>query len=75
MAIMRTAPTCAHCGAVIATAIYQDQSDIPPIMRIIGDTFIRWDYIYHECEAGKKFAEQIRKQCPTLSEKFNPSNT
>lgn len=57
MAIIRRTPTCHLCGAKIAKAVYKDQSKLPLQLRVIGDTFIRWEYIKHDCKkykAGKK---------------------
>ena len=49
MARMRTAPVCPFCLKTIAKARYQDQSDLPISMQVIGDTFIGWVYQPHEC--------------------------
>jgi hypothetical protein len=49
MARYRRPPTCPHCGKVIAKAVYLDQTDLPLMQRVIGDTFIRWDYNKHTC--------------------------
>jgi hypothetical protein len=65
MARYRPTPTCPYCGVVIAKGIYRDQSKIPFMQRVIGDTFIRWDYIKHSCkgkkEADKKMKEEVDK--------------
>ncbi len=62
MAIYRKAPTCPYCGEVIATAIYRDQSKIPFMQRLIGDTFIRWEYKEHRCEGKIKADEEAEKE-------------
>lgn len=49
MAIRRESPKCPKCGVVI-DAIYLDQSDLPEIQRVIGDTFLKWDWENHKCE-------------------------
>jgi hypothetical protein len=61
MAIFRPTPKCPYCGEVIAKAVYIDQSKIPSMMRLIGDTFIRWDYITHTCEGTKKAEAENKK--------------
>jgi hypothetical protein len=53
MARYRPTPKCPYCGAEIARAVYKDQSKIPLMQRLIGDTFIRWDYIKHNCKSKK----------------------
>jgi hypothetical protein len=49
MAIIRQSPKCIKCDGII-NAIYLDQSNIPELQRIIGDTFLKWDYEGHKCE-------------------------
>jgi len=48
MAVVRANPKCPKCNGVIH-AIYKDQSDLPLIQQIIGDTFIKWDWEGHKC--------------------------
>ena len=54
MAVARTAPKCPKCGQDIG-AIYRDQSNVPIMHRLIGDTFIRWDFEGHVCKVGIKY--------------------
>lgn len=51
MAVARKAPICPKCGQGIG-GIYKDQSNVPMMHRIIGDTFIRWDFEGHVCRVG-----------------------
>lgn len=51
MAVARTAPKCPKCGQSYG-GIYQDQSNVPIMHRLIGDTFIRWDIEGHVCKLG-----------------------
>lgn len=50
MAVYRQVPVCAYCGKPIAKGIYKDQSHLPWHQQLIGDTFIRWEYIDHKCK-------------------------
>jgi hypothetical protein len=50
MAIFREIPKCIYCGEPIAKAIYRDISKIPFGMQMIGDNFIKWEFIKHECK-------------------------
>lgn len=43
MALFRKTPTCPFCNKVIAEAVIDTES------KIIGDNFIRWNYIKHDC--------------------------
>lgn len=52
MAVYRESPLCPKCGHPI-DGIYQDQNDLPSHLRIIGDTFIRWNYEDHKCPEPK----------------------
>ncbi len=61
MAIQRTVPKCPYCGDVIAKGVYRDQSNIPFMQRLIGDSFIRWDYIKHSCPGKIEADEQSKK--------------
>ena len=61
MAIYRAHPKCPFCGKVIAKAKYKDQSDIPMSMRLIGDTFIGWEYDNHECKEKEEFINKLPK--------------
>lgn len=47
--VLRQNPKCHLCGEDIK-GIYKDQSDTPAHLRIIGDTFLRWDYAGHKCK-------------------------
>jgi hypothetical protein len=51
MAIARRPPTCPKCGEPYR-GIYKDQSNVPMMHRLIGDTFIRWDTSGHICRIG-----------------------
>ena len=61
MAVYRPTPKCSFCGKLIAKAIYDDQSDLPMSMRLIGDTFIRWDYFEHSCKGKRKAMKDMPK--------------
>lgn len=71
MAVQRITPTCAYCGKPTAEAVYDNQSDLPSVMRLIGDTFRFWKYKKCKCKqskaARKKQIEQIRKNEIDLS--------
>jgi hypothetical protein len=62
MARYRPTPTCPYCGVIIAKAILKKPT---PGITFIGDTFIRWDYVKHNCkgkkEADKKMKNEIDK--------------
>lgn len=49
MAIKRNQPVCPKCGESIK-AKHRYESDMPKSMRIIGDTFICWDWAGHKCK-------------------------
>lgn len=53
MAVHRPVPTCSYCGKPTAIAVYQDQSDLPMSMRLIGDTFRFWNYKICKCKGAK----------------------
>ena len=59
MAILRQTPSCPFCEKPIATAVYRNQSDLPISMQIIGDSFVRWDYIECGCEGSMKAKEEF----------------
>ncbi len=61
MALRRIVPTCYHCGEEIAKAVYKDQSKIPSLMRVIGDNFLRWDYISHKCKKYESTKSKYHK--------------
>lgn len=62
MAVARTAPKCPKCGESYG-GIYRDQSNVPIMHRLIGDTFIRWDISGHICRLGiRYFIERIDTQ-------------
>lgn len=52
MAIIREAPKCPDCGEYIGE-IHRNQSNVPFYKRVIGDTFIRWDWAGHKCKKDK----------------------
>jgi hypothetical protein len=66
MAVYRTTPKCFKCGKK-QIGIYQNQSHLPMNLRIIGDTFERWEHdgkCVGETEEYKMFisnAEKIQK--------------
>ena len=62
--IHRETPKCPFCGKEYAKAVYIDQSDIPLHDKIIGDTFIRWEYSKHSCNEEKEWREK-QKNDPT----------
>lgn len=53
MAIFRQSPKCLKCGDPI-DGKYTDQSKIPPMQQLIGDTFEGWDYEGHVCNQNPK---------------------
>jgi len=53
MAVQRIIPTCFYCGKPIAEAVYENQSDLPSVMRRIGDTFRFWKYKKCNCSKSK----------------------
>ena len=59
MARIRTAPTCPHCGVVIAKAKYRKQ--LPSEQPIYGDLFECWLYDEHECDEQKEFIRNLPK--------------
>lgn len=61
MAVARPVPKCQYCGKPIAKGIYKDESDVPFFMRIIGDTFIRWDYKECNCKGARKARKEHKK--------------
>lgn len=73
MAVARPTPTCPYCGKIIAKGVYKNQSGIPFMLRVIGDTFLRWDYIKHTCkgkrEADKKMKAEIKKSIDEMKKK------
>jgi hypothetical protein len=61
MAVIRANPKCPKCNGIIH-AIYKDQSDLPSIQQIIGDTFIKWDWENHKCITMKTAVEWLEEQ-------------
>lgn len=55
--LLRKNPKCHLCGGDI-NGVYKDQSDTPPTLRIIGDTFLKWDFEGHICQ-NKKLGKQL----------------
>lgn len=51
--INREVPRCSICGSRIARAIFKNESMLPGCMKTLGDTFIRWEYIDHDCDDEK----------------------
>lgn len=49
MAVSRQIPKCIFCGKEIAKGVYKDESHLPLIQRTIGDTFIGWELVEHDC--------------------------
>ena len=56
--IHRQTPRCPFCGKEYAKAVYMNQSDVPLKDKIIGDTFIKWDYSNHSCNEEKEWKEK-----------------
>lgn len=52
MAVYREAPICPKCKEPYK-GLYRDESKLPVQMRLIGDTFIRWDIEGHVCKPKK----------------------
>jgi len=61
MAIARPTPTCPYCGKPTAKGIYKDESDMPSFFRLIGDTFIKWEYKKCNCKGAKKARKEAKK--------------
>ena len=72
MALFRTPPTCLICGKPTAEAIYEDQSHIPEISRVVGDSFIGWKPIDHVCnsESQKLDIETVIKFVNEMNKKY-----
>ena len=51
---MREAPRCLFCGEIIAKAIYKDYKNYPIEMIPVGDSFLKWEYIKHDCKKKTK---------------------
>lgn len=49
MAVYRTPPKCSICGKE-AKGVYKDESDLPDMLKTIGDTFLYWGKIDCDCE-------------------------
>lgn len=49
MAVIRPPHFCPTCGGQIYER-HLDQSNVPLCQRLIGDTFIGWDYEGHVCD-------------------------
>ncbi len=62
MAMHRRTPKCPYCKVPIGTPVYQDQSHLPVNQQIIGDTFLRWEYIEHECKEGNEHFENVLRE-------------
>jgi len=73
MAIFREVPKCPFCGEIIATAQYFDQSGIPVFHRNIGDDFMGWKHLYHECEEKKKWLEVHKNEEITIDQLLSRS--
>ena len=61
MAVFRKPPTCSYCGKIIGRAITDQQRDVPKSQRIIGDNFIRWEYVNHSCPKKRKAEKEMIK--------------
>ena len=62
MAVARSIPTCSYCGEATATGRYKDESGVPPLMRIIGDTFLGWDDKECNCKQAIEARKNLRKE-------------
>ena len=60
MAVARPIPTCSYCGKSTAKGIYKDESLVPHFMRLIGDTFIRWEHKECNCKGAKKARKELK---------------
>ncbi len=60
MAVYREAPKCIHCGKVIAKAKYESKE------HFLGDTFIGWEYIEHNCEKKIKLIKEKKEEWDRL---------
>lgn len=60
MALYRPTPTCPHCGEPTHKAIYRDQSHLPPMLQIIGDTFEGWESLEHTCKGQEEWIKSIK---------------
>ena len=58
MAVYRPTPKCAFCGKPIARAIYKDYGNMPISMIPFGDSFIRWEFLEHNCPKSKEVEER-----------------
>jgi hypothetical protein len=61
MAVARAVPTCQYCGKATAKARHKDESNVPLSMRIIGDTFLGWDYKECNCKGARKARKEHKK--------------
>ena len=61
--IIRETPKCIICGKDIAKAVYDTKSEI------IGDNFLYWEFIDHECDQEK--IEKIRKEFSEIGKTYN----
>lgn len=64
MALYRENPKCTKCGGII-NGIYKDQNHLPLEQRIIGDTFLGWDWGGHKCEKSK--SQEVTVYIKTMS--------
>ena len=63
MAIARNIPKCPLCGEPTAKAIHRKAKGF------IGDTFVRWEMIPHNCEGLDEYTKEVEKMCDEMFEK------
>ena len=66
MALARPTPTCPYCGKATGKGIYKDESDVSRFMRLIGDTFLRWEHKECSCKGAKKARKEHKKAMEKL---------
>jgi len=54
MAVIRKIPSCPFCDEPIAKAIHKDFTGYPLEQIVIGDNFIRWEWLDHKCTKESK---------------------
>ena len=65
MALFRKTPTCPFCNKVIAEAVIDTES------KIIGDNFIRWNYLKHGCNTKNELPITTKEQAETFMTLLN----
>lgn len=70
MAVYRPPQKCISCGEVLKP-VYRDQSKIPVMQRLIGDTFV--GYAPHKCDPLKVIKLKFTPEMKKLIKAFNES--